>query len=136
MSNRSRIRWVRVIVAGFLSEASVVLCIGLVVLSYRYLASPSDAAYHAFSDRLGFYAGVFGGGVAAFALALWVCRSLKSHFLANGALVGCMAAMLHIALVTLSGAPFQTAYLVADVLKVIGGALGGYLGMRNARTGP
>ena len=126
------IAWVRVIVAGVLTEASIVVVIAAAVTVYRYALSATPAETEVFSARVGYYVGVFGGAPAAFAFALWVGRSLRGSFLVKGVLVGCVAALLHLSLFAASGMGFQVAYVIADALKVVGGALGGYAAQRRA----
>ena len=135
MHDKIGIRWVRAIVAGVLTEASVVLVMGAAVMLYRFTASPGEAEFQAFSDRVGTYVGVVGGAVAAFLFALWVGRTIRADFLVNGFLVGCVAALLHIGVLAGAGAQWQIAYVIADVLKLVGGALGGYVAQRRYTSG-
>ena len=127
MRDKAGVRWGRVLAAGVLTEAAVVLLIAAAVAGYKYGLSPTQAEHQAFSGRAGFYVGVFGGAPAAFALALWACRPLRAGFLKHGFLVGCVAALLHAALAAGAGAGFQAAYVLADALKLAGGASGGYV---------
>jgi hypothetical protein len=131
MHDKTSVRWVRVIIAGVLTEACVVLIIVIIVTAYKFAVSPAEADYQVFAGRVGFYVGVFGGGVMAFIFALWVGRSLRADFLTNGFLVGCVAALLHVGLLAASKAEFQIAYVIADVLKLAGGALGGYVAQKS-----
>jgi hypothetical protein len=124
--DKTGIRWSRVLVAGVLAEAGIVVLIGTLAIVYRLAFSATDLEFDAFISRAGYYVGVFGGGFATFGLALWVSRVLRTDFPINGLLVGCVAALLHIGVLTGSGAGFQTAYAIADALKLIGGLLGGY----------
>lgn len=132
MRDKTGIRWVRVIIAGVLTEASVVLFIISAATAYLYGLSPTEAEYQTFAGRAGFYVGVFGGALAAFLLALWACRTLRADWLKNGLLVGCVAALLHAGLLAGSGTGFRAVYLIADALKLVGGALGGYVAARRA----
>jgi hypothetical protein len=135
MHDKSGVRWGRVIVAGLLTEIGVVLIIVAAVTAYRYVASPSEAEYQTFADRAGFYVGVVGGALLAFLFSLWVSRALRADFLVNGLLVGGVGVLLHVVLFVASKSEFQSAYLVADALKLAGGALGGYLaGSRYSRS--
>lgn len=127
MHDKTGIRWGRVIAAGLLTEIGVVLIIIAAVAAYRAAASPTDAEYQAFAGRAGYYVGIVGGALLAFVFSSWVSRSLRSDFIVNGLLVGCAGALLHVVLFVASGAQFQAAYLIADGLKLLGGALGGYL---------
>ena len=131
MHDKTGVRWMRVIIAGVLTEASVVLLIVIVVTAYKYVVSPTEADYQMFAGRAGFYIGVFGGALAAFVFALWVGRSLRAGFLVNGLLVGCVAALQHMGLMAASKAEFELAYAVADALKLVGGALGGYVAQKS-----
>ena len=131
MHDKTGVRWMRVIIAGVLTEACVVLLIVIVVTAYKYAVSPTEADYQMFAGRVGFYVGVFGGALTAFVFALWVGRSLRADFLTNGFLVGCVAALLHVGLLAASKAEFQVAYVVADALKLVGGALGGYVAQKS-----
>jgi hypothetical protein len=119
-----------VIIAGLLTEVCVVLVIVVLVTGYKYALSPTDAAYQAFANRVGYYIGVFGGALLAFLFALWVSRALKTDFLINGFLAGCVAVLLHVGLLVASRTEFQAVYAFADALKLGGGALGGYLAQR------
>jgi hypothetical protein len=127
MHDKTGVRWGRVIVAGLLTEIGVILIIVAAITVYRHAASPDEAAHQAFADRAGFYVGIFGGALLAFLFASWVCRALKSDFIVNGLLVGCVGVLLHVALFVAARSEFQTAFLVADGLKLAAGALGGYL---------
>jgi hypothetical protein len=130
MHDKTGVRWVRVIIAGLLTEISVVLLIVIIVSVYKYALSPAEADYQSFASRVGLYVGVIGGALMAFLFSLWANRSLKADFLVNGFLVGCIAAILHIGLFVASGAGFQMVYVLADALKLCGGTLGGYLAQR------
>lgn len=120
-------RWLRVVIAGLLTEISVVLIIVVAVTAYRYLISSSEADYQSFANRIGYYVGTFGGALMALLFAWWVGRALKADFLINGFLVACVAVILHVGLLVASGTGFQTVYAIADSLKMAGGLLGGYL---------
>jgi len=132
MHDGKGIAWVRVIVAGVLTEASIVFVIAAAVTVYRHALSATPAETGVFSARVGYYVGVFGGMPAAIAFALWVGRSVRASFILNGALVGCVAALVHLSLFAASGMGFQVAYVIADALKVAGGAMGGFLAQRRA----
>lgn len=135
MNGRTFIRWVRVVIAGVLTEVGIVLLIVVAATVYRYALSPTEAGFQAFVGRVGFYVGVYGGAPAAFLLALWACRRVTAGFLLHPLLVGCVAALLHVALFVASGAGWQAVYVVADALKVADGVLGGYVAGRGHSLG-
>jgi putative membrane protein (TIGR04086 family) len=75
-----------------------------------------------------------GSFIMCFLGALWVCRRIESHFILHGALVGVVAAFIYVALTRAQSEPF--AYIVAHVLKLVGGACGGYVAQRRRSPSP
>src|SRR5262245_55047301 len=122
-------RWGRIIAAGVLTELSIVVVIGVTIGIYRASSSPTDAELQAFANQVGTYVAVFGVGIAAFCFARWATRMLPTNLVRSGLIVGLIAALLHAGMVAgmmAGGQPFLVAYVVADVMKLVGGALGGY----------
>jgi putative membrane protein (TIGR04086 family) len=64
---------------------------------------------------------------AAFVFGVWVARKASERLVVHGALVG-VAAIL-ICLGVSLGQPKPTAYVIAHLLKVLGGAAGGLVAM-------
>lgn len=124
------IRWGRIILFGFLAEIAV-----LVLLAPVYLVSGLETAQ---------YAVTVASFLGVFALAFLAARTLDTHRVLHGFLVGAAAIAVYYALgligewtASLAGAeiPEQTpppAYLypLAHALKLIGGAAGGALAQR------
>jgi len=54
-----------------------------------------------------------------------VCRRIESHFILHGTLVGVVAALLYVALTPRAARTFRIH--VAHVLKLVGGACGGFV---------
>lgn len=129
--DKTGIRWGRVIIAGVLAEVCVV-AIMVAVLTVHNLMSRGEtaAAQGEFAMRVGSFVGPVGGALLAFLFALWACRRLKSDFILNGLLVGIVAAIVHTALFLGSSVGYQLIYAVADALKIVAGAAGGYLAQR------
>ena len=63
-----------------------------------------------------------------FTFALWVGRRLESGFVLHGVLVGVVATLLYIGLTRARPEPF--AYVLAHMLKILGGAAGGFVAER------
>jgi len=63
-----------------------------------------------------------------FILAVWVCRRVESNFVLHGALVGLVAFLIYMALAW--GQPQPLLYKIAHVLKLVGGAAGGFAASR------
>lgn len=114
MNASARIHWVRVLIGGFLAELSVFAVVVPVSLFYGqhallYAAPPASL-------------------VTCFLFALWVGRRVDSRFVLHGILVGVVATLLYVGLTL--GRPEPLAYLVAHVLKILGGAAGGLVAAR------
>ena len=105
MNTSTRIQWIRVLIGGFLAEASVFA----IVISIFMISGQHALVYAAPSASL----------VMCFLSALWVGRRLESRFILHGMLVGVVATLLYVGLTLARPEPF--AYLVAYGLKVLGG---------------
>ena len=117
MSLPARIHWVRILIGGFLAEVLVIA----LVIPLSLLFGKQTLPYTASLASL----------LACFLLALWVARRISSHFVLHGILVGLVATLLYVALTR--GQPEPLAYLLAHVLKIIGGAAGGLLAARRQK---
>jgi putative membrane protein (TIGR04086 family) len=62
----------------------------------------------------------------------WVARAAGNRFVLHGTLVGAVAALAYIALTW--GKVLPVAYVVSHFLKVIGGAIGGFIAKRRPIT--
>src|SRR5437763_1223517 len=97
MSTPAGIRWLRVLLAGFLAEVSVIAF----VLPLALLFGKGTLTYTASAFSL----------LACFVFAIWVGRRLTSHFVLHGILVGVVATLIYVALTR--GGPEPFAYLLA-----------------------
>lgn len=109
------IRWIRVLIAGFLAEASVfALVIPVFTLwgqhALLYAAPPASL-------------------LMCFLFGLWVGRRVASHFIVHGLLVGAVAVALYVCLTLFRPEPI--AYILAHGLKLLGGAGGGFVAGRS-----
>jgi putative membrane protein (TIGR04086 family) len=116
----TRIHWGRILVGGLLAEVALILAI--VPLGLRL------------GDNFLHYTAPPGSFVMCFLGALWVCRRIESHFILHGTLVGVVAALIYIGLTRAHSEPF--AYIVAHVLKLVGGACGGFAAQRRLSPSP
>jgi len=117
MSMSTRIHWVRALIGGFLSEVSLIVLVIPVSLLL--------------GQRAVVYAALLGSLVTCFLFAFWVGRKVDSRFALHGTLVGVVAALVYVGLTL--GRPEPSAYLVAHVLKILGGAAGGFVAGRQRR---
>jgi uncharacterized protein YneF (UPF0154 family) len=113
-----KVRWGWVLLGGFLAE----LAVFAIVIPIALLAGRQSLLYSAAPASF----------VGALLLGLWVARKTSQPVL-HGTLVGIAAMLFYVALTRAQ--PEPTAYLVAHVLKVLGGATGGWLAsMRTAQS--
>jgi putative membrane protein (TIGR04086 family) len=117
MNTSAGIRWLRILLGGFLAEVLVIA----LVIPISLLFGKNTLTYSAPAASL----------LACFVFALWVGRRLESRFVLHGVLVGVVATLIYVALTR--GGPEPPAYLVAHGLKLLGGAAGGLVSARRKR---
>ena len=117
MDTPAGINWLRILLAGFLVEVSVIA----IVLPIAFLFGKNTLPYSAPAASL----------LACFVFAAWVGRRLTSRFVLHGILVGLVATLIYVALTR--GAPEPPAYLFAHALKLLGGAAGGLVAARRQK---
>jgi putative membrane protein (TIGR04086 family) len=110
------IRWGWILLGGFLAE----LAIFLVVIPLSLVAGQKSLLYSAPASSF----------VASLAFGLWVSRKASQRHVLHGALVGVVAMLIYIGMSF--GQPEPIAYVVAHVLKVLGGAAGGFIALKRA----
>ena len=107
------IRWGWIAFGGFLAEDAV-----FVIVVPLSLLGEDSALYSAPPASF----------VATLAFGLWVARRARRLQVLHGALVGVVAMVIFLAMTLDQTQPF--AYIVAHVLKVLGGAAGGFLALK------
>jgi putative membrane protein (TIGR04086 family) len=112
------IRWGWILLGGFLAE----LAIFVIVIPLSLLFGQESLVYSAPPASF----------VAAFALALWVAKKAPQRRVLHGALVGVVSMLIYIGMSL--GQPEPIAYVVAHVLKVLGGAAGGFVALKRANA--
>lgn len=110
------IRWGWIILGAFLAELAIfAVAIPLALLigqaSLLYIAPPASL-------------------VAAFGFGLWVAKKALWRHVLHGALVGVVAMLIYVGMSL--GRPEPIAYVIAHVLKVVGGAAGGFVALKRA----
>jgi hypothetical protein len=115
-NNMKNIRWSWILVGGFLVE----LAIFVIVIPLSLLAGQRSLLYSAPPASF----------VAAFAFGIWVARKAPQRQVLHGALVGIAATLIYIGISL--GQPEPIAYVLAHVLKVLGGAAGGFVALKRA----
>jgi hypothetical protein len=106
-----QIRWLRILVGGFLSE----LAVFAVFIPATVLLGEVPGMYTAVGASL----------VMPFLFGIWTTRKVKSYLPLQGMLVGAVGALIYVGLTR--GQPEPLMYIVAHGLKLLGGAAGGYV---------
>lgn len=110
----TQLRWVRVLVGGFLAESLVFA----IVFPVLYL----------FGQRAFLASILIASAVMPFIFAVWVGRRIESRFVLHGALVGLVAALIYMGVAW--GQPQPLLYKIAHGLKLLGGVAGGVVASR------
>ena len=122
-------RWLRAVVYGFLAEFATVLTIILIVMMHRYVfargVSPAEAA--AFGVRTGELVGIIGGTFYTFILARLLMARLSANFIPHGLLVAVTAIAFSVGGSILGHRGVPAGYGLASALKLLAGALAGFL---------
>jgi hypothetical protein len=129
-----RDRWLRAIGYGLLAEISTIITIVVVVMLHKFVFARglSEADYTAFGERVGALVGPVGGTLYTFIFARLLMPRLTSRFLAHGIVVALAAIALSIAGSIAGHQGVPAGYLLASALKLIAGALAGFLYARSA----
>ena len=106
-----KIRWGRILAGGLFAEVALILAI--VPAGLRL----GETFLH--------YTAPPGSLITCFFAAFWVARRIESRLVLHGTLVGVVAALIYVALTRAQ--PEPAAYIVAHILKLVGGACGGWL---------
>jgi len=109
MSNFTRKDWMRILLGGFLAEASIFMIVIPIYLNYGQRTLPYSASVASLA--------------MCFVFGLWVARRAAAQPVLQGALVGLFATVLYAVFTRFQ--PEPVAYLLAHCLKVLGGAAAG-----------
>lgn len=129
MSAVRQVHWGRIVVTGFLSEVAV-FAIFLLLLMLATLAGIPEVARPI--STLDYIDAVLASFAMVFLFTLWLGRRIESRFVLHGALVGVVGILLFgIMWVATTGSLAQPPlYVVAHLLKVLGGMTGGIVVQR------
>lgn len=114
------IRWGWILLGGFLTE----LLIFVVVIPLSLLAGQKSLVYSAPPASC----------AAAFVFGVWVGRNAPQRPVLHGALVGIAAIVIYLGISL--GQPEPLAYVIAHVLKLLGGSAGGFVALKRASASP
>jgi hypothetical protein len=131
MSHTRRIHWRLVLLAGFLAEVGMMVLFLLFLAVAALAGVPELAQPESTFDLIN---AMVSGFLMMFLFTLWVGRRIESGFVAHGALIGIVGALLFTILIfALTGSLEQhPLYFVAHGLKVIGGITGGVVASKRS----
>ncbi len=112
------LRWGWILLGGFLAE----LAVFLIVIPLSLLAGEKSLLYSAPPASF----------AAAFVCGIWVGRKARQRQVLHGAFVGVAATLIYVAISF--GRPEPVAYVIAHVLKLLGGSAGGFVALRRATS--
>jgi len=109
-----RIHWVQILIGGFLAEALLILIV--IPISMKFGQTPL------------LYVAPVGSLVTCFLFGWWVGGRIESRVVLHGVLVGVVAMLIYIGLTR--ARPEPLAYVMAHVLKLVGGGAGAWAAAR------
>jgi hypothetical protein len=127
-----RIHWKRILIAGFLAEATVFAVFFLLLFAATAAGVPEIARPMGTLDYIHALVSSF---AMAFLFTLWVGKRIESGFVLHGVLIGVFGILLFsiMWLATTRSLAQPPLYVVAHVLKVLGGIAGGVVAERRQR---
>jgi hypothetical protein len=125
-------RWPRAFGYGLLAEVATVVTIIAIALAYRYIVARgvSDSDYAAFAMQTGKVVGIVGGAIYTFLFARLLMRVVSRNFIAHGVVLAVTAIAFSIAGSLAGHHGLPGGYLIASLLKLVAGALAGFLAMK------
>lgn len=125
----STIHWVRVLVAGVLSEVGVIVVLLASIAIYRKLfaraiAEP-EAGSPSLGERIGYYVAPAAGFVTTGLAALWAVHGLDAGIIANAVAVGIVSVALTSPFLLSARPEHRLMYGVAFALRLVAAYLAG-----------
>lgn len=136
-TQRTSIRWKRVVVAAFLSELAVIAVISIVMAVYALLIAPgrTSAEYGEFGENAGYYIAAPAATLAVFLTASGAIRKLESGFVANGLMVGVIATLLTVGMAVGARPGDRWVYVASFILRIVAGYAAGVRAQRSKVRG-
>jgi len=127
----STIHWVRVLVAGVLSEVGVIVVLLASIAIYKKLfagATPEpEAGSPSLGERIGYYLAPTAGFVTTGLAALWAVHGLDTGIIANAVAVGIVSVALTSPFLLSARPEHRLMYAVAFALRLGAAYLAGVL---------
>jgi hypothetical protein len=121
------IHWIRVLIAGVLSEVGVIVVLLLSIAIYKRLVAGATAQEGSASlgERIGYYVAPAAGFVTTGLAALWAVRGLESGIVANALAVGIVSVAISLPFLLSAKREHRLMYGVAFALRLVAAYLAG-----------
>jgi hypothetical protein len=121
------IHWIRVLIAGVLSEVGVIVVLLVSIAIYRKLVAGATAreGSPSLGERIGYYVAPVAGFATTGLAALWAVRGLESGIVANAVAVGIVSVAISLPFLLSARREHQLMYGVAFALRLVAAYLAG-----------
>ena len=125
----STIHWIRVLVAGVLSEVGVIVVLLASIATYKKLSVGATAEAKpgepSLGERIGYYVAPAAGFVTTGLATLWAVRGLDTGIIANAVAVGIVSVLITSPFVLSARPEHRLMYCIAFVLRPVAAYLAG-----------
>jgi len=125
----STIHWVRVLVAGVLSEVGVVVVLLASIAIYKKVfagaTAEPEAGAPSLGERIGYYVAPAAGFVTTGLATLWAVHALDTGIIANAAAVGIVSVLITLPFLLSARREHRPMYCVAFALRLVAAILAG-----------
>jgi hypothetical protein len=125
----STIHWVRVLVAGVLSEAGVIVVLLASIAIYKRFSAVAtaepDAGSPSLGERIGYYVAPAAGFVTTGLATLWAVHGLDTGVIANAVAVGVVSVLITSPFLLSARPEHRPMYCVAFALRLAAAYLAG-----------
>ena len=126
----STIHWVRVLVAGVLSEVGVIVVLLASIAIYKIFAgatSEPEAGAPSLGERIGYYVAPAAGFVTTGLATLWAVHGLDTGIVANAVAVGIVSVLITSPFLLSARPEHRLMYCVAFALRLGAATLVGFV---------
>jgi len=115
------IHWVRVLVAGVLSEVGVIVVLLLSIAIYKKLVAGATAeeGSPSLGERIGYYVAPTAGFVTTGLAALWAVRGIDTGIVANAVAVGIVSVAISLPFLLSARREHRLMYGIAFALRLV-----------------
>lgn len=114
--------WVRILLSAIAAEVLAVL----VLITLVAVFGPQDPnGAQVYAERLGHFVGPFAGAVFGVIGGYLVARNATGNRIIQGGLFGLLFAVVDIAVLIASSAPFEWLFVISNTGRIVGGTIGG-----------